>query len=344
MMPDRQTEPERGVPAIGGLTAAAPPRLAPRSLTSEPVPALVDGDEPTCRFRLLIVDDAASTRRFLRAVLEDCPRLEVVGEADNGSTGVEMAEELQPDVVLLDVSMPGLDGYGALSGLQRVAPGAKVIVLSGMDASVATSLLDSGATAFVPKGLPPWDLLERLETILGRPIVMAKQNATDQASDVKPADHTSAMTSTRPGADLLGYDGVLRVGARVTPEVRAVVCDNVSLTRHLITQVLESCGVVVTAEVSGFPPLLAVVGILQPNLVVLDPYIQGETAGDILADLRRESPATAVIAYSAMKEHKNKALAGGAGAFVARPHIGQLADRVGELANRIRQLVPSFQT
>ncbi|MDQ1423260.1 MAG: hypothetical protein QOD72_758 [Acidimicrobiaceae bacterium] len=118
--------------------------------------------------RVLIVDDAASARRFVSAVLEQSPHFEVVAEARDGAEAIDAAARLQPDVVLLDMSMPGADEHDALAGLRRVAPAADVILLSAMDECIATPLLEEGALAFVPKGLAPNDLQHRLESIVGR--------------------------------------------------------------------------------------------------------------------------------------------------------------------------------
>jgi len=133
----------------------------------DPARRVSEFDPPT---RVLIVDDAASTRRLLRAVLEYSPLLEVAGEADNGLSAIAQATALQPDVILLDVSMPFLDGLGAQSDLLRVAPLARIVVLSAADQQ-AERLVAAGALAFVPKGLPPLELLERLLTVLGLPTV-----------------------------------------------------------------------------------------------------------------------------------------------------------------------------
>lgn len=140
--------------------------------------------------RVLIVDDAASTRRLLRGVLEYCPHFDVAGEADNGATAIEMAEVLQPDVILLDLSMPVIDGSTALGDLVRVAPNARVIVLSAMKPKAATSLLATGATAFIPKQLPPFELLERLGSILGLPVALPRTTPadTDAAVPALPDD------------------------------------------------------------------------------------------------------------------------------------------------------------
>ena len=81
------------------------------------------------RLRLLIVDDEVSTRQMLRQLVEDMNG-EVIGEAENGLAGVNAAERLQPDVLLLDVSMPVMGGFEAARQLHESMPGLPVIFVS----------------------------------------------------------------------------------------------------------------------------------------------------------------------------------------------------------------------
>ncbi|MEY2433004.1 MAG: hypothetical protein QOC92_2729 [Acidimicrobiaceae bacterium] len=259
--------------------------------------------------RVLIVDDAASTRRFLRAVLEHCPEFDVVGEAEDGASAVQIADLLQPDVVLLDLSMPGTDGSSALGGLLHVAPNARVIILSGMDPNTATPLLAAGATAFVPKGLPPFELLERLGSILERAVTLQRAAAA-------PAKARPPAAPPQPSP-------------RVQP--RGVICEDDAMARHLIAQVLENRGVPVIAETDGVPNLLSVVELSQPELVILDLWLEGTPGTSALAEIRRLSPRTVVIVYSAYEEWKDKALAAGASAFVAKPRFEELDGHIQRL-------------
>jgi DNA-binding NarL/FixJ family response regulator len=88
--------------------------------------------------------------------------LQVVGEADDGRQAIALARHLEPDLVLLDLAMPGMGGLEALPLIQAVCPGAKVAVLSGLDAAdVADSAASQGATAFFDKTDVP-DLLAGL--------------------------------------------------------------------------------------------------------------------------------------------------------------------------------------
>jgi CheY-like chemotaxis protein len=116
------------------------------------------------RERTLLIDDADDLRLLLRMVLESSGRYEVVGEAADGEAGVREARATEPDVVLLDLSMPRMDGLEALPHLQRVAPGARVIVLSGFaEGKTAAAALAAGASAYIEKGVAPDELLAQID-------------------------------------------------------------------------------------------------------------------------------------------------------------------------------------
>lgn len=122
-----------------GNAPVAPPTTPPR-----------EGDG---RIRVLLVDDAEDVRVLLRVLIEEDDRFAVVGEADNGEAGVEMAATLRPDLVLMDVAMPVMDGLAATPLIRKAVPEAKVIVLSGFASSeMAQRSLEAGAIAYVEKG------------------------------------------------------------------------------------------------------------------------------------------------------------------------------------------------
>src|SRR5919201_3436999 len=108
--------------------------------------------------RLLICDDRARTRRALRALLAAHPGFEVVGEAADGEAAVEGVERLQPDLVLLDVRMPRLDGIEATVRIKGRWPTVRVVAHS-LAVERRGDALAAGADAFVPKGAPTGELL-----------------------------------------------------------------------------------------------------------------------------------------------------------------------------------------
>lgn len=111
--------------------------------------------------RVLVVDDNATLRRLVCLRLGVERDLEVIGEAGNGAVAVELAEALRPDVVLLDLSMPVMDGLEALPPLRERLPEAHLIVLSGFDqASLGSRVTELGADAYVEKGASLDELVE----------------------------------------------------------------------------------------------------------------------------------------------------------------------------------------
>lgn len=116
---------------------------------------------------VLIVDDAEDLRMLLRLRMETCKGLTVVGEAADGVAAVEMASKLQPDLVLLDLAMPRMDGLEALPLIRAAVPGVRVIVLSGFNQStMAQKALEAGADHYVVKGGSMRRLLELVDSLL----------------------------------------------------------------------------------------------------------------------------------------------------------------------------------
>ena len=121
--------------------------------------------------RLLVCDDSAEVRKLLRTVLAADREIEIVGEAADGSEAIAMALELTPDVVLMDVAMPILDGIEATRKLRELLPSTRIVALAGSDDfEVVTAVLEAGASAYCMKGAPLWEL-ERAIAGAGGPLV-----------------------------------------------------------------------------------------------------------------------------------------------------------------------------
>jgi DNA-binding NarL/FixJ family response regulator len=105
------------------------------------------------RIRVLICDDVAMLRELLRYELEEDDGVVVVGEAENGIDSVRLVKELRPDVVILDLAMPGIDGLEALTQIRAEAEPPIVLVHSGFDAATMRDrVLALGAVAYLEKG------------------------------------------------------------------------------------------------------------------------------------------------------------------------------------------------
>src|SRR4051794_5253602 len=100
--------------------------------------------------RVFLCDDVEAFRALMRFTLAEDPEIEVVGEAGDGEAGVAGVAALQPDVVLLDLSMPRCDGMEAIPRMRRVSPATSIVALSGFDAErMAGAVLKRGAHAYV---------------------------------------------------------------------------------------------------------------------------------------------------------------------------------------------------
>jgi DNA-binding NarL/FixJ family response regulator len=118
--------------------------------------------------RVLIADDHAVVREGLRAVVGSEPDLEVVGEVATGKEAAERSSELRPDVVLMDIQMPGINGIEATRRVLDHDPRVGVVVLTMFedDDSVA-SAMRAGARGYVLKGAPPSEILKVLRAVAG---------------------------------------------------------------------------------------------------------------------------------------------------------------------------------
>jgi DNA-binding NarL/FixJ family response regulator len=110
-------------------------------------------NEARRQIRIVVCDDAPECCELTRLRLEWDPALTVVGVAGDGETALELISLLRPDVVMLDLAMPHVDGFAALPRVRDAAPDARVIVLSGFSADrVAAKALERGADRYLEKG------------------------------------------------------------------------------------------------------------------------------------------------------------------------------------------------
>jgi DNA-binding NarL/FixJ family response regulator len=118
------------------------------------------------KIRILLADDHAMVRQGFRLILDSQPDMEVVGEAGNGREAVELAEQLTPNVVVMDVAMPELNGIEATRRISRSAPRARVLALSmHKDAVYVREILRAGARGYLLKDMIERDLVTAVRAV-----------------------------------------------------------------------------------------------------------------------------------------------------------------------------------
>ena len=132
--------------------------------------------------RLLLCDDSTDARAALRIMLHEQGEIEIVGEAADGEQAVALAAQLAPDVVLMDVAMPILDGVGATSRIRRLLPGTRIVAFAGSaERDVVEAMLEAGADAYCVKGAPLWEV-ERAIAGVSDPLLRLAHALTRSAS------------------------------------------------------------------------------------------------------------------------------------------------------------------
>jgi DNA-binding NarL/FixJ family response regulator len=120
--------------------------------------------------RILIADDSEVLRRAVRGVLSEEANWEICGEAANGVEALEKARELQPDVVLLDINMPGSSGLQTSRRMRQELPRVKIVIMSLHDAAqFLPTVLEAGADACVDKARISADLIATIKRLQGPP-------------------------------------------------------------------------------------------------------------------------------------------------------------------------------
>ena len=192
-------------------------------------------------YRILIVDDFADFRRFIASTLQQKPELQIIGEASDGLEALEKAKGLQPDLILLDIGMPKLNGLEAAKRLPLFAPNAKILFLSQETSiDVVQEALRSGGQGFVNKVRAVRDLLPAIDAVLRGEQFVSPELQISGGTDVQtPLSHEILFCSDE--TTLL--DGLTRFIARALGAGNPVIVWATELHRGILLQRLSAAGV-----------------------------------------------------------------------------------------------------
>ena len=141
------------------------------------------------KHRILIADDHAILREGVRALLATAEDLEVVGEAADGRAAIDLAQELEPDVILMDVAMPGLGGLEATLEIRRRVPRTKILVLSQYgEPEYVRRFLKAGVSGYVLKKAAGADLVSAIRAVMRGGLVLDPEVARTALQDTGGAD------------------------------------------------------------------------------------------------------------------------------------------------------------
>jgi NarL family two-component system response regulator LiaR len=188
--------------------------------------------------RILIVDDHAIVRKGLRTLIASEPGLEVIREAANGFEGVEFAREHKPDIILMDLVMPKMDGIAALTEIAKITPRPRVIVITsfGEDDKIFPALR-AGAAGFLLKDTSPQDLLQSIRDVsAGRPS-LHPSIASRLMQHVAPAEREEDLLESLTEREIEVLKQVARGLSNMEIAGRMVISDR-TVSTHL-SNILE---------------------------------------------------------------------------------------------------------
>lgn len=209
------------------------------------------------RRRTLLVDDTPDLRELLAMTLEETDDFEVVGEAGDGRAGIEAAQQTEPDLVVLDLAMPVMDGLEALPHLRRSRPAATIVVLSGFGATaMRDQALVSGADGYVEKGTRLPAIVDRLRRIAAesearRGVVLGQDDAPaapprqEQAAtpaDLIAADPAALLVDQAPVAMLVAdhADGTVRFANGAATQMLGITAGPLSSLADLLPDLWDA--------------------------------------------------------------------------------------------------------
>lgn len=201
----------------------------------------------TVPIRVLLVDDDPLVRGGLSLMLSGAATLSVVGEASDGAAGVEAVATLAPDVVLMDIRMPGMDGLAAIERLKERGHQSAVIVLTTFDADdQVVRALRAGAAGFLLKDTPPADIVRAIERVAqGEPMLSPAimQRLISQVADNPAAERRAQAARLLAELTEREHDVALAVAeGKSNAEIGAELHLSVASVKAVVSRVLAKLG------------------------------------------------------------------------------------------------------
>lgn len=192
--------------------------------------------------RIVVVDDQPLERAGNALILDSAVHLDVIGEADSGETAIEVIDHDRPDVVLMDVRMPGMGGIEATRIITDQHPSVKVIVLTTFDLDdYAFGSLKAGASAFLLKSTKPEALVEAVKTVATGEAVVAPRITTQLIEHYLDSSQEAAPRNQRPSSRAAVLDTVSpREKDILTAVARGLNNAEISAELHLAQSTVKS--------------------------------------------------------------------------------------------------------
>jgi two-component system, NarL family, response regulator LiaR len=188
--------------------------------------------------KVLLVDDHAVVRQGLRMFLSLDADLEIVGEAGNGEEGLALARQLQPDVVLMDLLMPGMDGIAATAVIRRELPETEVIALTSvLEDRLVVDAIRAGAIGYLLKDTNADDLCQAIKAAAAGQVQLSPQAAARLMREVRIPDSPEALTARETE--------VLRLVAKgqANKEIAATLTITEKTVKTHVSNILDKLGV-----------------------------------------------------------------------------------------------------
>jgi DNA-binding NarL/FixJ family response regulator len=188
--------------------------------------------------RIIVVDDHAVVRQGLKMFLQLDPELEVVGEAENGARAVEMARALKPDVVLMDMLMPVMDGIAATTAIRGELPDVEVIALTSvLEDNAVVGAVKAGAIGYLLKDTQAEELCRAIKAAAAGQVQLSPQAAARLVREVRAPDSPQALTERE--TDVLR----LLAGGKANKEIAMALTIGEKTVKTHVSNILMKLGV-----------------------------------------------------------------------------------------------------